>query len=505
MEHKDIRASIVVVDDEKYICSIIAEALAPGPYVVETFVNPLEAMHYIENTRVDLVLTDLVMGKRSGIDILDLTLQHHSDAAVIMMTAHPTVQAAISVLKKGAYDFLVKPFKLDTLKTTIARGLEHQRITRENIQLKEQLEFLKLSRANIAGTEIGEYLELLVRTCKNEFDAKGVSLIELDPGTKEIIRIISKADEEVHKEKVELIESIHLIEGSEGEPVINRWDVEINGQKLKEVLISQPIFMRRRLYGLINILIVERFGAITPGQIDLLAILTDAAASALANNKLYKDVKESYINAIKALANAIEARDNYTAGHTDRVCRLAEATARYLGWPEEQVRDLLMGCTLHDVGKIGVPDSILNKPGRLTAEETQKMRDHPTVGLKIIEGIDLFKPAIKYIESHHEWYDGSGYPKRLKGEEIPIEGRLLAIVDTFDAIVSDRPYRQGASIDFALKELYNYRGRQFDPDLVLCFLGAIRSNVINLESLYSNKEIDLRFLDSLPVTEKAPA
>ncbi len=502
MKPNDSIANIVVIDDEKYICAIIAEALASAPYHVQTFVQPVAAMEYIKNNRVDLVLTDLVMGKRSGIDVLDLTRKHHPDAAVIMMTAHPTVQAAISVLKKGAYDFLVKPFKLDIMSATIRRGLEHQRVVRENLQLKEQLEFLKLSRANVAGTEIEEYLKLLVTTCKREFSAVAVGLIEFDPDTNDILRLVSESDQECNREKVELSDTHQLIDNETGEPVIKSWPVEIDGQTFNEIFICQPILMRRRLHGLINILIVEKFGTVTPGQVDLLAILTDSAASAIANHNLYTDLQGSYLHAIKALANAIEARDKYTAGHTDRVSRLAELVARFLGWNDHQLRNLIMGCTLHDVGKIGVPDSILNKPGKLTEEEQDQMRDHPTVGLKIIEGIDLLKPAVKYIESHHEWYDGTGYPKGLKGEEIPIEGRLLAVVDTFDAIVSDRPYRKGAEIAVALQEIYKYRDKQFDPELVDSFFNAIRNKLINLSEFYDS-EIDTSCLDEMPVSEKA--
>ncbi|MDF1544474.1 MAG: response regulator [bacterium] len=501
MKPNDTLANIVVVDDEKYICSIIAEALSSVPYSVQTFVHPAEAMQFIQNHQVDLVLTDLVMGKRSGIEVLDLTRQHHPDAAVIMMTAHPTVQAAISVLKKGAYDFLIKPFKLDILKTTVSRGLEHQRVVRENLQLKEQLEFLKLSRANVMGTEIEEFLNLLVATCKREFSAAAVGILELEPDTNKVLRLVSESEQECNRARVESGDHQLLTRKKFGEPVIESEPVQSGERTLNEVFICQPILVRGGLHGLINILMVEQFGTVTPGQKDLLAILADTAASAIANHNLYTDLQGSYLHAIKALANAIEARDNYTAGHTDRVSRLAECLARYLGWNEEQLRNLQMGCTLHDVGKIGVPDSILNKPDRLTPDEQEKMRNHPTVGLKIIEGIDLLKPAVKYIESHHEWYDGTGYPKGLKGEDIPIEGRLLAVVDTFDAIVSDRPYRKGAEISVALQEIHKYRGRQFDPMLVDGFFNAIRSKKIDLAELYDVK-IDTSFLDDLPVSEK---
>ena len=141
---KDEKIEIVVVDDEKYICGVIDEALSSDKLKIHTFTNPLKALEYIEQNHVDLVLTDLVMGQQSGIQVLETTLENHSDAVVILMTAHPTVQAAISVLRKGAYDFMIKPFRLETLRNIIKKGIEHQQVLRENLSLKGQVEFLKL-------------------------------------------------------------------------------------------------------------------------------------------------------------------------------------------------------------------------------------------------------------------------------------------------------------------------------------------------------------------------
>jgi HD-GYP domain-containing protein (c-di-GMP phosphodiesterase class II) len=159
---------------------------------------------------------------------------------------------------------------------------------------------------------------------------------------------------------------------------------------------------------------------------------------------------------------------------------------------------------LHDIGKIGVPDAILNKAGILTEEERQRMMEHPEVGLRIAQQVDILKPAIPYIASHHERYDGRGYPQGLKGENIPIEGRLLAVVDTFDAVLSDRPYRNGASLEVAVSELVTHAGTQFDPRLVGAFLDVLRSGAVDLQEMY-NRGDDLSCLDRLVVTETEPA
>lgn len=170
------------------------------------------------------------------------------------------------------------------------------------------------------------------------------------------------------------------------------------------------------------------------------------------------------------LAKAIEKRDRYTAGHTDRVTEYAMLTAKQLDWPEERLVVLELAGHLHDVGKIGVPDAVLNKPGKLTAEEFEMMKAHPEIGEQIIRGIDFLEALVPYVLYHHERYDGRGYPKGLSGEAIPIEGRLLAVSDTFDAMTSSRPYRKQLDAEHAIDEIKRCSGTQFDPNIVGAFL-----------------------------------
>ncbi|HPC12042.1 MAG TPA: HD domain-containing protein, partial [candidate division Zixibacteria bacterium] len=413
----------------------------------------------------------------------------YPDAVVILMTAHPTVQTAISVLRRGAYDFLVKPFKLELLKSTIERALEHQRLARENVRLRGQVEFLKVANAHKAHIDIERYLRLVIESCKKELGAVAAGIIEVDPSSGDLLRKLCVVDDPL-LEPLALDPTVLEKFSSAGraEPVIEARRTQSKAGREVRLSILQPIMVRQRFHGVITLLVVSKFGRVTPGQLDVLAILTNSAAAAIANDKLYRDLRRSYLEAIRGLANAIEARDKYTAGHTDRVSRLAEMIARRLGWSESRIFDLHMGCTLHDIGKIGVPDRILNKPTALTEEERTQMRSHPEVGLRIIRGIELFKPAVPYIKAHHEWYDGTGYPKGLRGEEIPVEGRLLAVADTFDAILSDRPYRNGNSLAVAVRELLTYRGRQFDPEIVDVFLEILREGQIDFRRMYGRSE-----------------
>ena len=175
---------------------------------------------------------------------------------------------------------------------------------------------------------------------------------------------------------------------------------------------------------------------------------------------------------------ALEARDPYLRGHSARVTSIAEGLARKLGWRGERLDALRLGGSLHDVGKIAVDASVLCKPGPLTDEELAQIRTHPVAGARLIEGVADFRPALPYVLHHHERWDGAGYPYRLGGEQIPVEGRLLGVVDAFDAMTSERSYRPALSVEQALAELQRCAGSQFDPELAETFVDGWRTGDI---------------------------
>ncbi|MGH3130293.1 MAG: HD-GYP domain-containing protein [Gaiellaceae bacterium] len=170
------------------------------------------------------------------------------------------------------------------------------------------------------------------------------------------------------------------------------------------------------------------------------------------------------------LSHAVEAREASSRGHSARVTLLADAVARWVGWDTPKLADLRIGGHLHDVGKLAVPAWILSKPGPLDPGELARVRTHPVVGARLIEGSHLAEAALPYVLHHHERWDGRGYPARLTGAEIPVEARLLAVADAFDAMTSYRPYRARVSPSLALHELDRCAGTQFDPELVGAFL-----------------------------------
>jgi len=180
-------------------------------------------------------------------------------------------------------------------------------------------------------------------------------------------------------------------------------------------------------------------------------------------------IGQAYLETVEVLANAIEGRDHYTRGHVDRVTKFSIWMAQELLWPEDQIRTLEFGARLHDIGKVIVPDQILNKKGKLTEDEWELMKQHPVAGEKILMEISHLLAVRPYVRFHHERWDGSGYPEGLKEREIPVEARLLAIIDVYDALTSERPYHAARSHEEVSEFLDLNAGIHFDPDLVQIF------------------------------------
>lgn len=192
--------------------------------------------------------------------------------------------------------------------------------------------------------------------------------------------------------------------------------------------------------------------------------------------KLYIDLKQSYYDTINVLMKALDAKDKYTAGHSQSVERIAALLSRELGLSESHIERIRIAALLHDIGKIGVKEEVLNKPGKLTDEEMNLIREHPVKGYEILSEVPSLKDVALWVRYHHEWYNGSGYPDGLKGEEIPLEAQILSLADVFDALVSDRPYRDAFSQEEAYKIILDHEGTQFSPKLIDAFKKAFEKH-----------------------------
>jgi putative nucleotidyltransferase with HDIG domain len=488
---------ILVVDDEEYICEVIKEMLSSEGCRIDTICDPEKALDFIGAHHVDLVLTDLIMGRKSGVDVLNQTMRHHPDGIVILMTGHPTVENAVTVLKSGAYDYLVKPFSMDTLRAVIRRGLEKQKLYRENIHLKEAVSLYKIGEAMGSTIRLDFLLNLILETAIKELDADMASVMLLD----------GKTDGLIPKASLGVPTAMRRSGLLTGQDNISRWvikhgrprvvDREEIGERFlashfrKNVrsVIIHPLMAKGEVIGVLTLIRSEgRISPFTTGQLHSLSIIASKASSAIENSRLYEELRESYLQTLTALANAVEARDIYTRGHTERVCYMAQSLSREMGWNEEKLWEVKMGGILHDIGKIGVPDAVLNKAETLTPREFESMKQHPVVGAKILEGISFLTPAVPYVLYHHERFDGKGYPYRLRNDQIPIQGRLMAVVDTFDAMTSNRPYRKAKSFRMALKEIKDCAGTQFDPQIAELFLRAWEKGLLKKGKLKMKKK-----------------
>jgi putative nucleotidyltransferase with HDIG domain len=495
------KSRILVVDDDPEVCDVAAEMLRDNVHLaVATETDPVKAIGLVKGSQFDLILTDLMMGSHSGMEMLEAALEADPDTVVVFMTGYPTVENATQALKCGAYDFLVKPFQLEQLLATVERGLRKLQLSRENIRLKEQLALFKIAEAMGLTIHLSTALNQVLKLTMKEFNVEAASILLFDPSkptmfVTQALQTHSGIDRSflegktnhslmAVKSKIVEIENIYASSAA-AEDILE--------QDRITTYLSCPLLIRGRVIGVLNMQRANVHHEFTTGELQSLKVIASKAAYAISNSKLYDDLEKAYLSTIMALANAVEARDRYTSGHTVRVTYLAELIAREFGWDEERMFILSMGCSLHDIGKIGVPDSILNKPGFLNQREMTIMRKHTELGARIIEGIDFLKPCQPYITAHHEWWDGTGYPSGLKDEEIPQEGRILAVADSFDAMVTDRPYRRSRSIEQAVQELVDYSGRQFDPAIVEIFLEALNKHREKIEVIYGATVSDSSF------------
>jgi len=193
------------------------------------------------------------------------------------------------------------------------------------------------------------------------------------------------------------------------------------------------------------------------------------------NRSLYQSLEQGYLETIVALANSIDSKDSYTRGHSQRVSELSTSIGRELGLKEPELKQLAFGAILHDIGKIGVVDRILLKQSRLTDDEMQQMREHPTTGAGIIEAVAFLAPVLPAVRNHHERWDGTGYPDKLRGEKIPMIARIVNVADTWDACTSTRPYQDAMPFEQALAILRGLSGTQCDPQVVIALERVLAS------------------------------
>ncbi len=329
---------ILIVDDEPYVRTVMAAMLEKSSYSPVLAANGLEAIQrLVSDPPYDLILSDIMMTGLDGIGLLERVREVQPDTPMVMVTAIHDISVAITAMRNGAYDYLLKPFERDQLLATVKRALEYRRLVQQNSVYRYNLEQLVTART-------------------------------------EMLR--------------------HAM----------------------------------------------------------------------------TDLERSYDITLEALGDALDLRDAETEGHSKRVTAYTIALSRAMEVPPEHIRTMARGAFLHDIGKMAIPDSILLKAGKLDHQEQSMMREHCARGYQMLRKIPFLHDAAEIVYSHQEHYDGSGYPRGLVGDQIPLGARIFAVADTLDAITSDRPYRQARTFDAARQEIARCSGTQFDPKVVKVYL-----------------------------------
>lgn len=257
--------------------------------------------------------------------------------------------------------------------------------------------------------------------------------------------------------------------------------------------ISAPLRMKDRIIGVLNISSLDPDRQFEERDLRLLTILADQAAITLENMELYGNLQHFYLEMVQTLARAIDAKDAYTHDHADRARRFACLIGKKLGLPEIMIRHIEYAALMHDIGKIGIDENILHKPGKLTPDEAAIIKKHPAIGNRIIAPVAFLSPVAPMVLYHQEWYNGQGYPEGLAGEEIPLGARIVAVIDAYDAMTSDRPYRKALPVEVAVGELKKGSGSQFDPKVVNSFLEILTEAVNNDKSRVSGSSKDFDY------------
>ncbi len=258
---------------------------------------------------------------------------------------------------------------------------------------------------------------------------------------------------------------------------IGSWTQSLPQDGQQKSFILVPLLAHNKAVGLINLVSFAGEGSFTQRDLSLLAILANQSAISIENAKLYENIRRDYDDVIQALAQAVDARDHYTQMHATRVSAYSVHIAEALKLPAAQVEAVKFGGLLHDVGKIGISDMILNKPSRLSEEEFAIMKTHSSLGAAIVRRIGSLAHLVPMVLYHHERFDGRGYPEGLAGRDIPLGARIINVADSFETMTSDRIYHKGVSFEEGAKEVRRCAGGQFDPDVVEAFFLAYPSLV----------------------------
>lgn len=492
-----VKDRILVVDDEAVIRELMTDILADEGYTVYAAPNGREALKLLESEpSIAVLFTDIMMPEMDGIELIRRSRSVAPEIVPIVMTGYATLESARAAVKEGVYDYVVKPFNLSEIKLAVSNALERSRLTSENARLREINELFNLSEKIASIRDEDELLEYILEAALERVNAESgsVMMVSEDGETLEVVKSRGMKSD-LAARVIQREGSISGWVASNVRPLMaggpgQAMDLENLARKFQGgTFMSVPLerkssSMDPRMFenvGLPKVMAVlnatgKREGeSFTDTDLKALSIVANHAAAALENVRLIHDIEENQREVVYTLGEIVETRSKETGQHVKRVAEYSRFLAMKCGLFPAEAEVLRMASPLHDVGKVGIPDAILNKPGKLTPEEFEVMKTHAQLGydmLKNSSGVVLRTAAIVAHE-HQEKYDGTGYPQGLKGDAIHIYGRITGIADVFDALGTERVYKHAWPLDKILEYFREQRGKHFDPWLVDIFFECL--------------------------------
>ncbi len=483
--------TVVCVDDDREFLASLGWLLAPGTGKVsglfavdfEFFTDPAEALDGVQSLDRPLAVAicDQVMPGMQGMDLLSEIKQVSPSTRRVLLTGYAGLDLAVRAVNERLLDkYLTKPVERPEDFVAVVRGLVneyhlHSRAISQRHRMMAQFEFIHaIAGADSRETVLRNTANFLFRQLRVPWTAvvlveEGKTVLRAKGGSPpQLPEAACKALAEAlgangHRQRLPDVLDEQALPVQIGE-------ADAPATKI----MAAPLLARDDLLGVI---LVGLGGADQPPTRDdrlLLAFVADIAALTIGRFRDHDTLENYYVGTMASLMDVVEAKDKYTRGHTDRVLQLALTLAEAIGVGADLLKDIRYAAALHDIGKLSVPEGILRKPGRLLPGEQAIVREHPARAETILRHLHFLDSARLIIRSHHERYDGKGYPHGLAGEEIPLGARILAIADAYDAMTSTRPYRRAMQPEQALAEIQAGAGTQFDPRLAELFVNLMR-------------------------------